>query len=259
VKVTRVAYSHGVNAAKYEQLAEQARRLGQVRTLVWDRFGSIAGVGVSDRQVRDAWMADGTAARFGVLANAWKETVRDAVADIHAHREAAKVEVRRQIHRRDVPERERKRLYTLLKTNRWTGDPLLRRWMRQHCRRGHSHCVNQIIIRADNVRTFTLTEGGTVWLAVPGLLPRTSVAVPLTTTVAPTGTVRVILRGGRVEAHYQIDDTCLKSAHRPCGDRTVGVDKGYTEALTDSDGHRHGIELGELPKCGPVRRASARW
>ena len=52
---------------------------------------------MSDRRIRDAWMADGTAASFGVLANAWKETVRDAVADIRAHREAAKAEVRRMI------------------------------------------------------------------------------------------------------------------------------------------------------------------
>jgi hypothetical protein len=29
-----------------------------------------------------------------VLAKTWKETVRDAVADIRAHREAAKAEVR---------------------------------------------------------------------------------------------------------------------------------------------------------------------
>jgi hypothetical protein len=67
---------------------------------VWDRYGSITGVGLSDRQIRDAWMADGTATSWGVLANAWKETVRDAVADIRAHREAAKAEVRRMIGRR---------------------------------------------------------------------------------------------------------------------------------------------------------------
>jgi hypothetical protein len=33
------------------------------------------------------------------LANAWKETVRDAVADIRAHREAAKATVRRRVGR----------------------------------------------------------------------------------------------------------------------------------------------------------------
>jgi hypothetical protein len=44
--------------------------------------------------------------------------------------------------------------------------------------------------------------------------------------VAPTGTLRVILRGGRVEVHHQIEDTAVtsaqKSAHRGCGAATVG-------------------------------------
>src|ERR1700704_2411383 len=76
-KVTRVACSGGVNGGKYGELVGQVRRLGRVRSLVWDRYGSITGVGVSDRRIRDAWMADGTAASWGVLANAWKGTVRD--------------------------------------------------------------------------------------------------------------------------------------------------------------------------------------
>jgi hypothetical protein len=229
VKVTRIVYSSHLNAGEYGQLVEQAGRLGRVRSLVWDQYGSIAGVGRSDRQIRDAWMTDGTAEGFGVLANAWKETVRDAVADIRAHREAAKVEVRRQ-------------------------------W-----RRGHNHTCNQIIIRSDNVRTFTLCEGGDVWLAVPGLTPRTSVAVPLNTTQPPSGTLRLILRGGRAEVHYQIDDKALKSAHRPAGMAAVGVDKGYSAVLTDSDGEHHGPELGvllrarsDLLKARNTRRAKPR-
>jgi IS605 OrfB family transposase len=246
VKVTRVAYSSRLNGGKYARLVEQANRLGRVRSLVWDRFGSISGVSVSDRQVRDAWMADGTCEQFGVLANAWKETVRDAVADIRAHREAAKVLVRRYILRAVADEAERKRLYTLLARDQWTSEPRLRRMMRSCWRRGHNHTTNQILIRADNVRTFIHTDGGNVWLAVPGLLPRTSVAVPLNTTVAPSGTVRLILRGGRVEVHYQIDDQALASSRRPCGMATVGVDKGYSEVLTDSDGVRHGQALGCL-------------
>jgi hypothetical protein len=235
-----------LNAAKYAQLAVQAERLGRVRSLVWDRYGSISGVVLSDRTVRDRWMADGTAAGFGVLANAWKETVRDAVADIRACREAAKVPVRRSIPTHITDPAERKRLYTLLKTDRWVDDPYLSRTMRKYWKRGRNRTHNQVIIRSDNVRTFTLTEGGDVWLNVPGLEPRTSVAVPLGTTVAPTGTLRVILRGGRVEVHHQVDAADVRSARRPGGDRTIGVDKGYTEVLTDSDGIHHGTNLGRL-------------
>jgi hypothetical protein len=99
VKVTRIAYSRGVNAGKCGLLVGQVRRLGRVRSLVWGRYGSVMGVGVSDRRIRDGWMADGTATSLGVLANAWKGTVWDAVADIRAHREAAKAKVRRRVGR----------------------------------------------------------------------------------------------------------------------------------------------------------------
>jgi hypothetical protein len=245
VKVTRIAYARDINAGKCAQLTEQAERLGRVRADVWQRYGSVAGAQLTGRQVRDAWMASGHT-EFGVLANAWKETVRDAMADIKACREAAKVPVRRAISRRTSDQAERRRLYAALKADDWASDPFLHRQMRRHWPRGHSHVRNQIIIRADNVRTFTLTEGGDVWLSVPGLLPRTSVPIRLDTTVAPSGTLRVILRNGSAEVHYQVDAAALKSSARPHGDKKLGVDKGYTEVLTDSDGERHGSELGTL-------------
>jgi hypothetical protein len=97
--VTRVAYSRDLNAGKMAALTEQAARLGRVRCEVWQRYGSAAGAGLTDRQVRDEWMAAGHTG-FGGLANAWKETVRDAMGDIRASREAAKVKVRRAINRR---------------------------------------------------------------------------------------------------------------------------------------------------------------
>ena len=243
--VTRVAYSRDLNRGKFAALTEQAGRLGRVRAEVWQRYGSVTGARLSDRQVRDAWMAAGHT-EFGVLANAWKETVRDAMGGIRASRDAAKVKVRRAVSHRTTDPAERKRLFTALKADDWAADPYLSRMMRKHWRRGHSHVMNQIIIRADNVRTFTLAEGGDVWLAVPGLLPRQTVKVPLNTTVAPSGTLRVILRDSRVEVHYQVRGAALKSSRRPHGDRSIGVDKGFTEVLTDSDGDRHGLGLGVL-------------
>ncbi|SCL24894.1 Putative transposase DNA-binding domain-containing protein [Micromonospora rhizosphaerae] len=247
MKVTRIAYSTRLNAGKYAALAEQARRLGRVRGEVWQRYGSIGGVGsgLRDREVRDRWLADGTHVRFGVLANAWKETVRDAMADIAANLASAKVEVRRAIGHRTGDPADRKRMLTALKADRWAGDPFLARQMRKHWKRGRNRTDHQIVVRADKYNT--VVDGrGRLWLAVPGLERRKMVKIPLSTTVAPTGTLRLILRGGGVEVHYQIDASQLRSSQRPCGDRAVGVDKGYTEALTDSDGARHGSRLGEL-------------
>jgi hypothetical protein len=60
--------------------------------------------------------------------------------------------------------------------------------------------------------------------------------------VEPTGTLRVILRDGRIEIHYAVT---VEHAN-DCGEATVGVDKGYSEVLVDSDGEHHGSGLGEL-------------
>ena len=167
-QVTRIAWSKDLNPGKYAQLAEQARRLGRVRSEVWQRYGSVS------------------------------------------------------------------------------GDAYLSRVMRKCWRHGHNHTSNQIVVRSDQYTTWTLAEGGDVWLAVPGLERRSRVAIPLNSTVAPTGTLRLILRGRQVEVHYQVDASTLKSAQRPCGTRQIGVDKGYTEVLTDSDGQHHGADLGQL-------------
>jgi IS605 OrfB family transposase len=245
VKVTRIAYSHRLNPGKYAVLEEQARRLGRVRSEVWQRFGSVSGAALSDRQVRARWLADGTHTQFGVLANAWKETVRDTMANIAAHREAAKVPVKRAVYAHATDPAERKRMFTALKAGTWAQDPFLARQMRQHLHRGHSRTTNQIVVRADKHNT-KADKNGRLWLAVPGLTPRKLVRIPLNTTVAPTGTLRLILRGGKVETHYQIDAADIPTTQRPCGTATVGVDKGYTEALTDSDGNHHGANLGAL-------------
>ncbi|MFE9690918.1 RNA-guided endonuclease TnpB family protein [Micromonospora sp. NPDC005806] len=195
--------------------------------------------------MRDRWLADGTHLQFDVLANAWKETVRDAVADIAANLEAAKAHVRPAISRRTNDPAERKRMFTALKADRWANDPFLARHMRKHWKRGRNRTHDQIVVRADQHHTVADARGR-LWLAVPGLERRKMVKIALSTTVAPTGTLRLILRRGRVEVHYQIDASQMRSSQRPCGDRTIGVDKGYAEALTDSDGDPHGTGLGQL-------------
>jgi hypothetical protein len=43
MKVTRVAYSADLNAGELEQLAEQARQLGVIRSKVWREYGSLNG------------------------------------------------------------------------------------------------------------------------------------------------------------------------------------------------------------------------
>ena len=93
--ITRIAYSDKINQGKFAALIEQAERLGMVRSEAWERFGSIAGIGLGDRAIRDNWLKQGK--QFNVGATPWKQTLCDAIGDIKACREAAKFDVKQAI------------------------------------------------------------------------------------------------------------------------------------------------------------------
>jgi hypothetical protein len=240
MKVTRILHSHKLNKGKLVQLQEQASLLGIVRSEVWQRYGSIAGVTLRDRTIRDQWMKENRS--FSVSANAWKETLRDTIGDIKAYREAAKEKVKEAIRNRTSDDEELKKLYTLLKWDKWQSDPFLRRQMRKHFKHGVNHTHNQIIIRSDMCKTFEL--GGQCWLKVPNLAKKKAIILPLKTTMeyAPNGTLRLIVKQDHVEVHYQ-QEVQVEST---CGDQVVGIDKGYTEAFVDSDNDCYGEGLGKM-------------
>ncbi len=112
--------------------------------------------------------------------------------------------------------------------------------MRGVCHRGHNHTHNQINVRSDDYTVFTLKNKA--WLKIPSLVKGKRIAIPLSTNVAPKGNVWLILRNEKVEVHYAVE--VIKT--NDCGTQIIGVDKGFTEALTDSDGVHHGCLLGEV-------------
>ncbi len=243
-KVTRMLHSQGLNAAKYDRLARTAVLCGQVRADAWQRCSGVSTVLQSPYEIRDAWMAEGYA-WHGLPARLGKATLADALGDIQAGREASKVPVKKAIrHRTRGDKAERERLYSLLKQNRWTEDPFLHRQMRQQWRGGKSHVTNQIVADAGSYTTKVWHDRA--WVYLQGLERGQRIAIPLKGSHLPSGTLRILLRdNGQVEIHYAVDETQVCST-RPCGAATVGVDKGYTEAYTDSDGERHGEGLGDL-------------
>jgi len=236
--VTKILYSKNITASKFSQLVAIAGRLGALRTEIWDRFGSIAGVGLSQRKLRDQWLKEKRL--FNIPARLWKETLRDTMNDIAMYREAAKVKVRKAIHRRTNDITERKHLYTLLKNDVWLKDNYSRRMMRKYYKHGHTSVNNQIILDTGCYKAFS--HNGKAWIDVMSLVHGQRIAIPLNSTVQPKGTIRLILRNGKVEVHY----TAEAKYQRPCGKNIIGIDKGYTEAFTDSDGVKHGKGLGCL-------------
>jgi IS605 OrfB family transposase len=81
---------------------------------------------------------------------------------------------------------------------------------------------------------------------VTGLTPLKRLPIPLKSNAEISGTIRLILRGNNaLEVHHAVPQVkaCVT---RPCGLRVIAADKSYTEVFTDSDGKRHGEELGTL-------------
>ncbi len=129
MKGTRIYISNALNKGKYLALLTQAKLLGVVRNEVWQRFGSINGVGVNHRCIRTDWVKSHD---FSPLpAKAWKETLRDGLNDIRLYEAACKTKVRQQIHARFKDGLERKEYFGLLKYDQWIKNSLLCRWMRK--------------------------------------------------------------------------------------------------------------------------------
>lgn len=241
-KVTRIAYGKNVTRSKMRRLTELARRLGAVRAETWHRFGSMSGLRYSgDREIRDKWLEEGR--EFNVPARLWKATLADTMADVVMYRESSKAKVHSAITKRTQDEDERKQLYTTLKYDGWNTDSYLRRMMRKYYKHGQTSVDNQIVLDTGCYTAFEYH--GKAWVAVQSLDRGRRIAIPLNTNKPPSGTLRLIIRDGNVEVHYAADAETVCSV-QPCGDKTIGIDKGYTEAFTDSDGDKHGEGLGAI-------------
>lgn len=252
--MTRITQAEALTRRKRNDLAALAKALGKVRTYVWNKYGSIHGVEKSAYEIQNE-----VRPKFeylNIASHIISGTILDTVVYIKASREAAKVQVVRAIFRHTADEAERKRLCVALKwdcsrngMHSWTEDRYLRRQMRKHLIRRHSKCKNQITVPHDCYKWFDLRGRG--FINIKGFIsPKTKtsrhivhrIAIPLRTNFKIEGAIRVILVGADVGVHYSIDavDT------RPCGSATIGVDKGYTEVLVDSDGESHGVGLGAI-------------
>ncbi len=247
MKGTRIIFSDDLNQGKYDELKEQARLLGIIRSEVWQRFGSIKGVGADFRLIRNHWVKS---KNFSPLNNkAWKETLRDGLNNIKLYEAAAKRQVRRQIYRR-FKNKETKPYFQLLKTNNWMNDSLLSRWMRKSKKHGKNHIHNQIVVQSGVYTQFKGIDGKT-WLKIPSLIKGKPLCIPLNSKVILKGTLRLVLRNDVVEVHYLAEGR----KHKACGtQKSMGIDKGYTEVLADSKGGFHGIGFNErLTKASESR------
>ncbi|QXX76735.1 hypothetical protein [Methylovirgula sp. HY1] len=240
MKVTRT-----IIADVPQHLAAICKATGYICADLWRRYGALGTVGISPVAIRsevvEKKLYDGLAIDGSIRA----ETTKDIINDILTYKAAAKLLVRRAIAKRTSDESERKRLYTLLKRDEWLSDPLLHRQMRKHFRHGKSSVANQFVVRSDKFATEVVNGNLIITIRIA---KKYGNDVVLTTTTSGknvdlTGSnLRIVVKDGFTEIHYATE----KGAGRQCGDQELGIDKGYTEAFTDSDGEHHGVAFGKV-------------
>ena len=226
-------------------LAAICKTLGFVRADIWRRYGALQNIRKSNQDIRAKIAAGQYYTGFPVDGTIRNETTKDIINDVLTYKAAAMVKVRQAIHARTNDKAEQKRLYTLLRDDKWQTDNFLHRQMRKHFRHGKSAVANQFIVRSDK-QTSKVVDGRlsvTIHIA-----KKYGSDITLTTTssgknVDLTGrNLRIIVKDGCAEIHYATE----KGDGRECGNQVIGIDKGYTEAFTDSDGEAHGEKFGSV-------------
>ena len=106
--------------------------------------------------------------------------------------------------------------------------------MRKYWKHGKNHTFNQIVLESGSYKCFSYNAKN--YLEVISLKIGKRITIPIWTNDSITGQIRLILREGKVEIHYTIDNT----DDRACGDKEIGIDNGDTEAFVDSEGDFYG-------------------
>lgn len=236
--VSRDLYSLPLSKRKYESLLELARRLGVLRTEFRHRFGGIPKK-LNDRKIRDEYIASGR--EFNVPARIWKETLRDTLDDLNAYNEAGFTKVIKKLYSK-FGKQEAVSLSKTIKNGEYLNDRYVHRLIRKKIKRSYNSCRNQIVL--DNCTYTAFIKDDKAFIKICSLDKGKRIVIPLKTNRIPSGTIRLVVNHksrtlrviNSVKVYYDEQST------KELG--IVGIDKGYSEVLTDNLGNRYGKTLG---------------
>ena len=153
-----------------------------------------------------------------------------------SYKASAKEKVRKAIKIKDVSTECKKELNKKLSQEQWLQDNFLHRQMRKHFKHGRSEVNNQFIIRSDR-HTETI-ENGLLVISVQIHKKYGGIVKLITNTNGKNvnlknRNLRIIDKEKYYEIHYSFD----KPEGRICGDKEIGIDKGYSEAFKIGRAH----------------------
>ncbi|NEQ63306.1 MAG: transposase, partial [Moorea sp. SIO4A1] len=142
---------------------------------------------------------------------------------------------------------------TQLKTLAFLENTLLHRLVRKEFQRGHSWVKNQIVYQQGGYKCKRLSRN-TYQLELAGLRRGKRNRIVVRSNRKIKGQIRLIYNQllPRFEVHFLVDHGTVGITSER---RSVGVDKGYTEAFYDSEGQAHGKGLGKVTTKKSVRVA----
>ncbi len=265
--VTRIGYCVG---GDLELAREMASHAGKLRSDIWNKYGSLQSWGISHQKLYKEFQKTHPPERYKLDQKQWQKTFERVINEIHAAQEAAKTAVIKKIYRTFKPEKDcqgkvventsfRKELCQSLNSLRWMDYPLLHRWLRKEYHRGHSWVNNQICVGISNGALVSRVSRNVVSVTISGdrIGKRRYEKLTLLFKVGrctPTGLFQIIFDDvtGEVRLHFPK----IVQRKEATGQGTSGLDKGFTEAFTDSKGVVYGDKIGQVMTDSVAKRHS---
>lgn len=258
VTITRIVYATATSKEDFDALARHAKAVGWLRKDLWHRFGGKAIMQFPFKDIRckttrlyENLSEMGFGKIDGTVRN---ESIKDILNDIKACKAAAIEMMKGRISARlvseGIPEKKRKtelsKRMRLIRTGSYEKDPFLHRTVRNCFKHGQGHADNQFVVRSDkHIEEIRMINGRNVLfikLRLCGKYLEMHCNSNGTNVNLANTNLRIILDHDRVCVHYAATKTCS----RPCGTKEAGIDKGYTEAVVDSNKKHYGTNFGKI-------------
>lgn len=260
-------------AGNLDKAAFQAQRAGRLRSDIWNKYGGLQTWGINADVLIKNFKKTHPPGLYGLDYEQWEKTFNRTIDELHTYQAAVKSLVVRRICEHFQPAElviddkgevvkvlgvpvqvhpgepnYRRELIAALNTREWMQYPLIARWLRQHYRRGHTQVRNQICVtsrpRAPIVKRISrnvveVTING----ELVGKKRYEKIALRFKVgRITPSGNLRIILLDGTAELHY----TRIVNKVANSSELALGVDKGFTEAITDSNGTVYADGIGQI-------------
>ena len=247
--ITRIAGAAKNDTVELQKARELAFRLGELRKDLWNKYGGVQAWGANPDSLLRDFKVTNPPEKYLLDFKNWDKTASQVIDDIQMTHAAVREKVIKKIYARYPDKETRKELCCALKTLEYQKNNVLHRWVRNAFGRGHTQVNNHIVLCHKNGATFNrknrLTEVVFNGLPIEGKNNRyEKITLKFKTgKVNLTGYATIIFHDdGVIRLHYPVK----KEATKNVSNETIGVDKGYTEALYGSDNVAYGTGIGKI-------------